>query len=953
MSVNKVNDIDPELYDVIIIGAGISGSNAAYQLKKRCQNIKILVLEAKDRMGGRTQTIDVKCSKQNQTSRWDIGGQWVSDSQTNVTKLMTELGIKTYRQFDDGLKLLEANGKISSYNSNVPCSSLWSWIDMQLYMWRVNKDLKKISTIDPFSDKQLASFLDKKSAKEYLYSKSMSATVRSIFTSNMRTIYGLELDQVNALFGMMYVKAGGGNVEAITYSDEGCAQEKRVCGGTQQISEKCMQFVQSVSTSSQNSAGILLNQAVLEVIQDEANDEQPVVVITRNTITDQKTQFRAKKVISTMPVNQYINVKFTPELPYYKRNFFKFFQVGNYIKFLVTYRTHFWRSKGLSGEGTYDGSVKWINEERFREAYKNEMDKLNFSRKMPTFGAVNEVFDGTNEDGEPALIGFIAADTALEWADQSFELRRQEVIEDLARMYGPEARDYVEYVEKNWAYEPFNGGCPCFNVVSSGVMKDYARATREPFQNVHFAGTESATVWQGYMDGAVESGERAANEVLYTLYNNDANVKVDYKKTYYYHKELTKQMDDRHLKENRIISASKYLYHSQQVTLPNTPKTIHPQATNRASVLDVTRKQKTEAAQAIIPTIYKNRTKLSKIRQRAKEMFTKVYNSNGCVNCSESHTSSCKHCKAINNEVNRKIEEKEAKAQKAANSNFNRVYSETNTVYNIRPIAHANIDHLVKSILYETFLKPKNTLEITNFTIYRSHRLNGKGGGASICIKNSLVGSVVDITNHLIHENLIGFELELKNNNKLAIFSFYISPCTRLNLELFEHLTKIFKNSILICDFNAKNSMWQCQSTDPKEEVLENFISEFNLHVLNCSKNTFNRGKSVMDLSICSNSMRNFFNSHTVLDNQISYHQPTITTFSNIFAESKEFKFKKIDWLKFDNHLSNLRSKMTVLNSSSDIDLELADIFNTINSTLEDCTQTTSLMECNLCEADS
>lgn len=219
-------------------------------------------------------------------------------------------------------------------------------------------------------------------------------------------------------------------------------------------------------------------------------------------------------------------------------------------------------------------------------------------------------------------------------------------------------------------------------------------------------------------------------------------------------------------------------------------------------------------------------------------------------------------------------------------------------------------------------MKPKNTLEITNFTIFRSDRLNRKGGGAAICIKNSLVGSVIDITKHLIHENGIGFELELKNNNKLAIFSFYISPCTRLNLELFEHLTKKFKNFIIIGDFNAKNSMWHCQSTDPKGEVLENFISEFNLHVLNCPKNTFNRGKSVLDLSICSNYIRNFFNSHPVLDNQISDHQPTITTFSNIFAESKEFNFKKIDWLKFNYHLSHLRSKMTVLNSSSDNDLE-------------------------------
>jgi len=69
------------------------------------------------------------------------------------------------------------------------------------------------------------------------------------------------------------------------------------------------------------------------------------------------------------------------------------------------------------------------------------------------------------------LLGFIAAKAAVEWADQSDAVRKAEVIEDLARMYGEEARDYIDYVEKNWAYEPYNGGCPCFNVVTSGVMK--------------------------------------------------------------------------------------------------------------------------------------------------------------------------------------------------------------------------------------------------------------------------------------------------------------------------------------------------------------------------------------------------------------------------------------------------------------------------------------------------
>lgn len=263
---------------------------------------------------------------------------------------------------------------------------------MQLYMKRVGGWVSKLSTNDPYENGDIANKLDSQNLKDYLYSKSFTPTVRSIFNSNMRTIYGLELNQVNALFGLMYVKSSGG-IEAITFSDEGCAQEKRVQGGTQQISQKCLDYVMSISNEDANSTELLFNTALIEV--NQSDDLNGIVEITsQNTITGEKTVYRTRKLISSIPINQYVNVKFVPELPFYKRNFFKFCQVGNYIKFAVTYKTHFWRKKGLSGEGTYDGSVMWLNEERFAEAYKDKINDISFNKVMPTIGAVAEVFDG-------------------------------------------------------------------------------------------------------------------------------------------------------------------------------------------------------------------------------------------------------------------------------------------------------------------------------------------------------------------------------------------------------------------------------------------------------------------------------------------------------------------------------------------------------------------------------
>ncbi len=99
-------------------------------------------------------------------------------------------------------------------------------------------------------------------------------------------------------------------------------------------------------------------------------------------------------------------------------------------------------------------------------------------------------------------------------------------------------------------------GCPTLNISAGGFMQDYARATREPFLNVHFCGTESATEWQGYMDGAIESGERAANEVLYSLFGNFTSIKIDYEKTFYFQKRYIDKIERQNKSNGLRVSLS-------------------------------------------------------------------------------------------------------------------------------------------------------------------------------------------------------------------------------------------------------------------------------------------------------------------------------------------------------------------------------------------------------------
>lgn len=111
------------------------------------------------------------------------------------------------------------------------------------------------------------------------------------------------------------------------------------------------------------------------------------------------------------------------------------------------------------------------------------------------------------------LVGFVEGHDARFWGARGAAKRKKAVLDAFASYFGPQAAKPREYVEKNWAEEEWTRGCyEAF--APPGVLSDYGEALRKPVGRLHWAGTETATRWIGYMDGAVQSGERAAEEVL-------------------------------------------------------------------------------------------------------------------------------------------------------------------------------------------------------------------------------------------------------------------------------------------------------------------------------------------------------------------------------------------------------------------------------------------------------
>ena len=164
--------------------------------------------------------------------------------------------------------------------------------------------------------------------------------------------------------------------------------------------------------------------------------------------------------------------------------------MGSVCKCIAVYPRPFWKERGFSGEAVSDR------------------------------GPIRAVFDDSphpgSKSGHGALIGFMLGDHLRQQGERDAALRRQDVLGAFARFFGDDALHPIDYIEKNWTAEPWSAGCYT-GIMPPATLTRFGQALRAPIGRIHFAGTETATHWTGYMDGALESGGRAADEILARL----------------------------------------------------------------------------------------------------------------------------------------------------------------------------------------------------------------------------------------------------------------------------------------------------------------------------------------------------------------------------------------------------------------------------------------------------
>ncbi|MBI2823656.1 MAG: flavin monoamine oxidase family protein [Planctomycetia bacterium] len=440
-----------------VIGAGLAGLCAARQLVR--QGLRCVVLEARDRVGGRT------LSQSLGRDVIDLGGQWIGARQHRLSALAAELGVERCPQYDTGTKMLSWGGRIQRYDSDLPRLSLLAQLELLWASKRLARFSRELPPAAPWTAPRARDW-DSITLETWKRRNMRSGGARLFLDIVTRAVFTSEPRDLSFLYFLNYLRSGQGLESLI--SIRGGAQQERFVGGAQQI---------SCRLADQLAGRVILNAPVRSI---EQHDDGVVV-------HSDAGRFAARRAIVAVPPVLAGRIHYQSALPAARDQLTARMPMGSVIKYIACYERAFWREAGLSGEA--------------------------FSDTGPTV----TTFDDTSHDGaQPALVSFSDGEMARVWGALAPEDRRAAVLAEFARFFGPQALKPTDFVEKNWNDDPWSRGC-YVGVTGPGTLTSFGEALRRPCGRIHWSGTETADQWLGYMDGAIQSGERAAEEVAARL----------------------------------------------------------------------------------------------------------------------------------------------------------------------------------------------------------------------------------------------------------------------------------------------------------------------------------------------------------------------------------------------------------------------------------------------------
>ncbi|XP_023241806.1 amine oxidase [flavin-containing] B-like [Centruroides sculpturatus] len=451
--------------DVIIIGGGLSGLSAAKWLHQ--SDIAVLVLEARDRVGGRTLT-----KKSPDVGYVDLGGSYVGPTQDHLFRLTKELCIDNYKieENEDVVYFSQGKRYLHKTTGSIPFRNPFVHLDINNFTRTIDEMGKEVPADEPWKAPHAEEW-DTMTYQTFMDETCYTEQCRAVAKACIEEPLASSPYESSFLWMLWFTKLCQGMKSMMSVTNGG--QERKFIGGSQQISERIAERLGNC---------VLLNSPVVEITQSE----KEVTVKTLNGKT-----YDANYIIMAIPLPLQMKIHYNPPLSAHRNQLIQRCPMGSVMKCILYYQTEFWKKHGFCGTSLID-----VDDEN----------------------PISSTYNDTKPDGSyPAIVGFVLADQVRKVAHLTQEERKDIFRKCLCNVFGlEEFLKPIHYEEYNWMSEQFSGGC--FTAMfPPGFLTRYGEFLRKPVGKMYFAGTETATTWTGYMEGAIEAGERAAREVMHDM----------------------------------------------------------------------------------------------------------------------------------------------------------------------------------------------------------------------------------------------------------------------------------------------------------------------------------------------------------------------------------------------------------------------------------------------------
>lgn len=446
--------------DVVVVGAGPAGLMAARTLQ--AAGLSTIVLEARDRVGGRTWSQEID------GAFLEVGGQWVSPDQTVLLGLLEELGMETFTRYREGANIyLDREGVRHEFTGEMFPAPEQTVAEMQRIIETLDELAASIGPHEPWAH-PLARELDTVTFNEWLRGQTQDAAARENIAIFLAGGMLTKPDHAFSALQAVLMAASAGSFSNLV--DEDFILDRRVVGGMQSVSEELEARLPAGS--------VQLSTPVRTIAWHPEGGA---------TVFSDRVTVRAREVILAVPPNLYSRISFEPPLPRLQHQMHQHQSMGLVIKVHAVYDRPFWREQGLSGTGFGPNEI------------------------------CQEVYDNTNhQDSRGTLVGFVSDEVADEMFTLSAQERRETILRSLAAYLGDQALTPEVYYESDFGSEEWTRGAYAASFDLGGLSR-YGAHQRSAVGPLHWACSDLAAEGYQHVDGALRQGRRAAEDIVHRL----------------------------------------------------------------------------------------------------------------------------------------------------------------------------------------------------------------------------------------------------------------------------------------------------------------------------------------------------------------------------------------------------------------------------------------------------